>query len=78
MNELLRSYEVSAPDHKSEVIVVCKDNSCYVATYYDVDQWNDKPRWFVAGPLGCPRRLQKKVLWWMPRPHLPDEEGTDA
>lgn len=78
MTEYLRSFEVSAPNDQEEVIVVCRDDSCYVATYYDVDQWHDKPRWFVDGPLGSARRLQKKVLWWMPRPHLIDEEDLDA
>lgn len=77
MTERLRSFEVTAPDDQEEVIVVCKDDSCHVATYYAPDKWYETHRWFVKGPMGSPRRLQKKVLWWMPRPHLFDEEDVN-
>ena len=72
--DYLSSNKASALDHREEVVVVCRDDSCYVAKYYESYYLHEKPCWFVDGPHGCARRLQKKVLWWMPRPHLLEEE----
>lgn len=72
----LRSFDVSEPDIDQEVIVLCKDGSCYVAIYRK--DYDDRDRWIVRGPAGAGRRLRKKVLWWMPRPQLPNMEGDNA
>lgn len=68
----LRSFEVSEPDINAECIVLCRDDSCHVAIWKGHDDFDNRDYWFVLGPRGTARRLAKKVLWWAPRPHLPE------
>lgn len=65
--EQFRLLAVSEPDEGQEVIVVCNDNSCHVATYR-------LGKWYVKGPMGAERRLVKKVVMWAQRPQLPEED----
>ena len=71
-SDLMRAFDMSAPGYKQEVIVICKDNACHVAIYEGNDEYPNE--WIVLGPAGARRRLNKKVVWWMPRPQLPEEE----
>lgn len=72
-SDLLKPFGLSEPDIGQEVIILCKDNSCHVATWKGRDEHRGA-LWYVLGPAGAPRRLNKKVVWWMPRPQLPEEE----
>lgn len=70
-SNFLRAFCCSEPKFGEEVIVICKDNSCHVAIWEGRENYAS---WVVLGPAGARRRLNKKVVWWMPRPQLPEED----
>ena len=72
-SNFLRAFCCSEPDIDEQVIVICKDNSCHVAIWRGTDK-RLGDMWVVLGPAGARRRLNKKVVWWMPRPQLPEED----
>ena len=67
--------EEAVPDDDELVIVICSDDDQHMATFKDGKHRYDKrDRWYVYGPAGAKRRLQKKVRFWAYAPEIKEED----
>ena len=63
------------PDEDELVLVVCANGDQHLAVFEDGSRRYDKRnRWYVYGPAGAKRRLQKKVLFWAYTPEIKEED----
>lgn len=66
------SVKEQPPEEKTEVLVVCKNLSVFVAKYFT---FYDEQIWTTAGPLGSGRRIAtNRITHWMKLPQLPKDE----
>ena len=66
------SVKEQLPEEKTEVLVVCKNLSVFVAKYFT---FYDEQIWTTAGPLGSGRRIAtNRITHWMKLPQPPKEE----
>lgn len=67
--------EETVPADDELVIVVCSDDDRHIAAFEDGRHRYDKrDRWYVYGPAGAKRRLQKKVRFWAYAPEIKEED----
>ena len=66
------SVKEQLPEEKTEVLVVCKNLSVFVAKNFT---FHDEQIWTTAGPLGSGRRIAtNRITHWMKLPQPPKED----
>lgn len=63
------------PTDGAIVMVICADGDKHLAKFEDgAGRYDEKSRWYVYGPAGAKRRLQKKVWLWAYTPEISEDE----
>lgn len=67
--------EEAVPDEDELVIVICAGDDQHMATFENgSNRYDKRNRWYVYGPVGAKRRLQKKVRFWAYAPEIKEED----